>query len=77
MFCRCNFHKFFKEDLNNFFFFSFFFNCTLGFQSQKSLTSIWNLQLLNEKDQVNQKLNKIRIWNTKERKAMKKNPYTL
>ena len=47
-------------------------NCTLEFQSQKSLTSIWNIQLLNEKDQVNKKLNKIRIRNTKERKTMKK-----
>ena len=58
MFCKCNFHNFFKEDLN--IFFSFFFNCTLGFQSQKSLTSIWNIQLIiNEKDQVNKKLNKL------------------
>ena len=47
-------------------------DCTLKFQSQKSLTSIWNIKLLNEKDQVNKKLNKIRIWNTKERKTMKK-----
>lgn len=77
MFCRYNFHKFFKEDLNNFFFFSFFFNYTLGSQSQKSLASIWHIQLLYEKDQVDKKLNKIRIWNTKERKAMKKNSHTL